>query len=81
MPYDALNAAVLVPYQSNTTEVELADEVWGGRYATLTVEGSWAGDGMGPSVAEWAVIVGNNSTGGGGGMRKRRVQMRRYHDS
>jgi len=84
-PYDALNAAALVQYQSNTTTVELPQEIWGGRYATLTIEGSWAGDGGGASVAEWAVIAGGGESGevggsgsGSGGMKKRKVEMRRY---
>lgn len=91
-PYNALNAAALVQYQSNTTEVELPQEVWGGRYATLTIEGSWAGDGSGASVAEWAVIAGgggdsgevggsDGGSGGSGGMKKRKVEMRRYFKS
>lgn len=79
-PYDALNAAALVPYQSNTTEVILAELVGGARYATLTVEGSWAGDGQGPSVAEWAVISEGAGVAGNGssvGSRKRKVEIRR----
>jgi len=75
-PYDTLDAAALVRYQSNMTEVEVEGGVWGGRYATLIVEGSWAGDGYGASVAEWAVVA--QEGGSGDGIRKRGVEMRRY---
>lgn len=75
-PYDAATVAEISAYRSNTTNVTLGEGVYAGRYATLTVWGNQAvgDDGVGASVAEFAVIVGGNNTGsqtgsgdGGGG--------------
>lgn len=41
----------------NTTTVELPLGVWSGRYARLDVEGCWAEDGAGPTVAEFALVA------------------------
>lgn len=73
-PYDPDTAALIQPYSSNTTNVTLDEVVYAGRYVTLTVWGSQAsGDnGLGASVAEFAVIVGTintgNTTAGGSGV-------------
>jgi len=72
-PYNAINAAAIAPYTSNTTNVTLATPVWGGRYATLTILGNLndpVGNGTGASVAEWAIIM----AGAGG-----KVGMLRYY--
>lgn len=68
-PYDAASVALIQPYASNTTNVTLGAPVYAGRYAVLTVWGNQAeGDnGVGASVAEFAVIVGANNTGSGSG--------------
>lgn len=54
-----------VPYAGNTTTVELPRGVWSGRYARLDVEGCWAEDGAGPTVAEFALVA----RGGGDAVR------------
>lgn len=54
-----------VPYAGNTTTVELPRGVWSGRYARLDVEGCWAEDGAGPTVAEFALVA----RGGGAAVR------------
>lgn len=41
----------------NITTVELPHGVWSGRYARLDVEGCWAEDGAGPTVAEFALVA------------------------
>lgn len=43
--------------EGNTTTVELPLGVWSGRYARLDVEGCWAEDGAGPTVAEFALVA------------------------
>ncbi|MCJ1385335.1 hypothetical protein MMC17_008457 [Xylographa soralifera] len=55
-PYMSNEISRITPYQSNTTRVELGSGVWSGRYATLTIEGSQGGIGVGASVAEFAPI-------------------------
>jgi len=61
--YSATNAAMIVAYMSNTTNVSLSSPVYSGRYATLTISGNHANDGTaderngtGATVAEWAII-------------------------
>lgn len=44
-------------YAGNTTTVELPRGVWSGRYARLDVEGCWAEDGAGPTVADFALVA------------------------
>lgn len=71
-PYDAVAAGQITPYASNTTNVSLSSSqapVYAGRYATLTIWGNQASgdDGVGATVAEFAVIVGANNTGTGNG--------------
>ena len=59
MPYDASRAALIQPYASNTTVVDLGVPVWGGRYAMLTIEGTQGTalqNGTGASVAEWTIL-------------------------
>ncbi len=68
-PYVAADAALILPYMSNTTNVTLPAPVWGGVYATLTISGNLddpVGNGTGASVAEWAIIAvgdGSNKVG------------------
>lgn len=69
-PYEKADTAALIqPYESNTTNVTLNSVVYAGRYATLTIWGNQAGssdaEGVGATVAEFAVIVGANNTGSG----------------
>lgn len=66
--YDAASASAILPYTSNTTNVTLSSPVFAGRYAMLTIWGNQAeGDnGVGATVAEFAVIVGANNTGSNG---------------
>lgn len=47
----------LVRDAGNNTTVELPLGVWSGRYARLEVEGCWAEDGAGPTVAEYALVA------------------------
>lgn len=67
-PYDAAAASLIQPYASNTTNITLMTPVYAGRYATLTIWGNQAtgDDGVGATVAEFAVVVGSNNTGSGG---------------
>lgn len=66
-PYDASTVSLIQPYSSNTTNVTLSEHIYAGRYAVLTVWGNQAGggNGVGASVAEFAIIVGANNTGNG----------------
>lgn len=66
--YDAASASSILPYTSNTTNVTLKEPFYAGRYALLTIWGNQAGgdDGVGATVAEFAVIVGANNTGSNG---------------
>lgn len=50
-------ASPVVRYAGNSTTVELPRGVWSGRYARLDVEGCWAGDGAGPTVAEFSLVA------------------------
>lgn len=50
-------ASPVVPYAGNTTTVELPRGVWSGRYARLDVDGCWAEDGDGSTVAEFAIVA------------------------
>lgn len=67
-PYDAETVYLITAYKSNTTNVTLDSPVYSGRYATLTIWGNQAtgGDGVGATVAEFAVILGSGSDSGGG---------------
>lgn len=71
--YDAESIALITPYSSNTTNVTVDGDVYSGRYVTLTIWGNQAtgDDGVGATVAEFAVIVEGgdigNSTGGSDG--------------
>lgn len=64
-PYNADEGDLIRAYLSNTTNVTLASPVYAGRYAILTIWGNQASgdDGVGATVAEFAVIVGVNNTG------------------
>ncbi|KAL2274279.1 hypothetical protein FJTKL_03533 [Diaporthe vaccinii] len=50
-------ASPVVQNAGNSTTVELPRGVWSGRYARLDVEGCWAEDGAGPTVAEAALVA------------------------
>lgn len=69
--YDTASVSLITPYSSNTTNVTVDGDVYSGRYVTLTIWGNQAtgDDGVGATVAEFAVIVDGgdtgNSTGGG----------------
>ncbi|KAI3391811.1 hypothetical protein diail_6773 [Diaporthe ilicicola] len=67
--YDADTVSLITPYLSNTTNVTVDGDVYSGRFATLTIWGNQAtgDDGVGATVAEFAVIVEGGDTGGGGG--------------
>ncbi|KAK2601445.1 hypothetical protein N8I77_010894 [Diaporthe amygdali] len=71
--YNAESVSLITPYSSNTTNVTVDGDVYSGRYATLSIWGNQAtgDDGVGATVAEFAVIVEGgdtgNSTGGSGG--------------
>ncbi|KAL8397625.1 hypothetical protein RB594_004363 [Gaeumannomyces avenae] len=54
-PWDP--ASPVVPYAGNTTIIALGDHIWSGAYAHLVVEGCWAGDGLGATVAEFALVA------------------------
>ncbi len=62
-PWDKNTAGEIVPYESNTTIVTLAQgtDIYTARYATLTISGSQATsdvrNGTGATVAEWAIIA------------------------
>ncbi|KAI9660099.1 MAG: hypothetical protein M1821_001451 [Bathelium mastoideum] len=61
-PYGTLDPIAVLPYVSNSTNVTLAQPVWSGRWATLTVRGNQAtplDNATGPTVAEWAILVGD----------------------
>lgn len=47
----------VVPYAGNSTTLELPHGVWSGRYARLDVDGCWAEDGAGATVAEFALVA------------------------
>jgi hypothetical protein len=73
VPYNAVEAAVIKPYQSNTTIIHLKEPVYSGTYATLQIRGNLADhskNATGATVAEW-VIVGKEGQkldlGGGDG--------------
>lgn len=61
-PFNIAEAAAIVPYSSNTTDVSLESPVWSGRYARLRIHGAATeeyltnGTGTGATVAEWAII-------------------------
>ena len=60
-PYNTAQQNKVVPYQGNTTVVELepSDAVWSGNYVTLSVSGNQANmtqGGPGAQVAEFAVV-------------------------
>lgn len=69
--YNTESVSLITPYSSNTTNVTVDGDVYSGRYVTLTIWGNQAtgDDGVGATVAEFAVIVEGgdtgNSTGGG----------------
>ena len=63
-PYVAADAAKIVPYSSNTTNVTLSKPVWSAKYATLEIAGNQANkgtpdekNGTGASVAEFAIVA------------------------
>lgn len=66
-PYDAASVDLIASYASNTTNLTLNGPVYGGRYVTLTIWGNQAtgDDGVGATVAEFAVITGQGNTGNG----------------
>lgn len=47
----------VAPHVGNTTTVKLPRGVWSGRYARLDVEGCWAEDEAGATVAEFALVA------------------------
>ena len=58
-PYNTTLVAMITEYMSNTTSVTLQQEVWSGRYATLSVWGNQVNtlnNGTGSTVAEWAIL-------------------------
>lgn len=55
----------------NTTALELPHGVWSGRYARLDVEGCWAEDGAGATVAEFALVARGSAAGRGYGATRR----------
>ena len=67
--YVPAQAAEIVQYTSNTTNVTLGSAVWSGRFATLTIRGNRglegtenARNGTGATVAEFAVVAGDGSS-------------------
>lgn len=56
----------VVRYVGNTTTIDLPRGIWSGRYARLDVEGCWADDGAGPTVAEFALVARGAVAPGGG---------------
>ncbi len=59
VPYDPAEAAVIKPYESNTTVINLKEPVYSGTYATLQILGSLAdpsNNATGATVAEWAIV-------------------------
>lgn len=55
-PWDAATAAEVVLLPGNETNVTLGAGIWGGKTVVLSMKGSWADDGVGASVAEFAVL-------------------------
>lgn len=59
-PYKASEAALLLPYRSNTTNVTLPEPVYAAQFATLEIVGNQGLEdpvnGTGATVAEWAVL-------------------------
>lgn len=51
----------VVRYVGNTTSIAVEKGVWTGQYAKLTVDGCWAGDGSGATVAQFALVKKNSS--------------------
>ncbi|KAK8134544.1 hypothetical protein PG984_006556 [Apiospora sp. TS-2023a] len=47
----------VVPYVGNVTEIALGNDVWSGKYARLQIEGCWVEDGVGATVAEFALLA------------------------
>lgn len=64
-PWDASRASVVEAYRSNGTNVSV-EGVWAGRWVKLGIWGSQGDDGMGATVAEFAVMLGNGTSGGEG---------------
>lgn len=55
-PFNADSEERVVPYVGNETSVVFGGEAWSGRYVRLVVEGCWAGDGVGATVAEFVLL-------------------------
>ncbi|GAA6025861.1 hypothetical protein JCM8202_002098 [Rhodotorula sphaerocarpa] len=55
-PYNAVQAAKIAVPIGNTTDASVPDGTVMGRYVSLTISGSYASDGYGGTVAEFAVI-------------------------
>ncbi|KAK8078028.1 hypothetical protein PG996_004198 [Apiospora saccharicola] len=47
----------VVPYVGNVTEIALEDDVRSGKFARLQIEGCWVEDGVGATVAEFALLA------------------------
>lgn len=47
----------VVPYVGNVTEIALRDDEWSGKFARLEIEGCWVEDGVGATVAEFALLA------------------------
>ncbi|KAK6825801.1 Acid trehalase [Apiospora arundinis] len=47
----------VVPYVGNITTITLGDDVWSGTFAQLQIEGCWIEDGIGATVAEFALLA------------------------
>lgn len=60
-PWDP--ASPVVKYAGNITIVKLFDPVWSGKFAKLEITGSWADDGAGAMVAEFALLARDGSAG------------------
>ena len=63
-PYDERTAAAIVAPHGNTNNVTLAEPVWSGKYATLSIKGNRAlqgtpdeKNGTGASVAEFSIVA------------------------
>lgn len=57
--YNTTLVAMITAYMSNTTSVTLEQEVFSGKYATLSVWGNQVdtlNNGTGATVAEWAIL-------------------------
>jgi hypothetical protein len=78
-PFNPDAIAAVVPYESNTTVVDLDTSVWSGRFARLTIFGSKSQEfakfhnGSGATVAEFALV---GSTNAQMQPAKRQVQLR-----